>query len=72
MDSMHDNRVLVISPIGCGPPHSGNRTRIRTLLQELKSLGYQVHFAWAQIPDETTWARLSEEERLKTNQYVDQ
>jgi polysaccharide biosynthesis protein PslH len=69
---MHDNRVLVISPIGCGPPHSGNRTRIRTLLQELKSLGYQVHFAWAQIPDETTWARLSEEERLKTNQYVDQ
>jgi len=66
-----DNRVLVISPYGCGPPHSGNRTRVRTLLQQLKQMGLEVHFAWAQIPDETNWARLSLEARQETAKYVD-
>lgn len=67
-----DRRVLVISPIGCGPPHSGNRTRLQTLLQEFRSMGLEVHFAWAQIPDETTWARLSPEAREATEKLVDQ
>lgn len=65
-------RILFISPIGCGPPHSGNRARMRTLLQELRSLGYEIHFAWAQIPDHEAWARLSHEARQETSQYVDQ
>ncbi len=67
-----DRRVLVISPIGCGPPHSGNRTRLQTLLQEFRRMGLEVHFAWAQIPDETTWARLSPEARDATHKFVDQ
>lgn len=66
------NRILVISPIGCGPPHSGNRTRMRALLQELRGLGYEIHFAWAQIPDPEAWARLSTEARQETIQHVDQ
>jgi len=64
-------RVLVISPIGCGPPHSGNRTRIGTLLRELRNIGYEIHFAWAQIPDHEEWARLSPEARQETSKLVD-
>jgi polysaccharide biosynthesis protein PslH len=66
------HRILVISPIGCGPPHSGNRSRMRALLQELRGLGYEIHFAWAQIPDDEAWGRLSNEARQETVQYVDQ
>ncbi|MCP9796223.1 glycosyltransferase [Cyanobium sp. Lug-B] len=34
-------------------------------------MGLEVHFAWAQIPDETTWARLSPEAREATHKLVD-
>jgi hypothetical protein len=61
-----DPRVLVISPIGCGPLHSGNRTRLSTLLQQFRQMGLDAHFAWAQVPDQTTWARISSEAREET------
>jgi len=58
-----DKRILVISRIGCPPPIGGNRMRMMTLLQEIKRLGYEVHFAGV---------RMSPEEKTATQQCVDQ
>ena len=58
-----DNRLLVISEIGCGPPYLGNRIRMRALLREIRQLGLEIHFAGV---------ALSEEEKLATGPCVDQ
>lgn len=59
---MDDQRLLVIAGIGCGPPYSGNRMRMRTLLDECRGLGYTIDFAGIDF---------SEEERLATLPRVD-
>jgi glycosyltransferase involved in cell wall biosynthesis len=58
-----DNRILVISRIGCPPPIGGNRTRMAALLREMRRLGYQVHFAGI---------RMSAEEKSVTQSMVDE
>jgi glycosyltransferase involved in cell wall biosynthesis len=55
-------RVLVIAEIGCGPPYYGNRARMRSLLAELKALGYSIDFAGV---------RFSAEEKAATLPHVD-
>ncbi len=44
-----DNRVLLISRVGCPPPYEGNRARVETLIREMRALGYEVHFAGVQM-----------------------
>src|SRR5262245_20194224 len=58
-----DNRLLYISRIGCPPPYMGNRARVKSLIQEIRSLGYKVHFAGAGG---------SSEGRESTEAYVDE
>lgn len=48
---MNDNRILIISDIGCGPPYMGNRIRMRSLLKEIRKAGYQIHFAGIHLSD---------------------
>ena len=57
-----DNRVLLISRIGCPPPYEGNRTRVQALVREISALGYAVHFAGI---------HLSDQERAATEPHVD-
>lgn len=40
-----DNRILLISFVGCPPPTQGNTARMAALIQELRRSGYLVHFA---------------------------
>lgn len=55
--------ILVISEIGCGPPYLGNRARMKSLLEELRAQGLEIHFADV---------AMSQEEREATRPYVDQ
>jgi glycosyltransferase involved in cell wall biosynthesis len=59
---MTDRRLLVISRIGVGPPYAGNRSRMAALLDDLRALGFELHFAGVD---------LSEEEKRETRQAVD-
>jgi glycosyltransferase involved in cell wall biosynthesis len=58
-----DDRVLVISMVGYPPPFHGNRTRAQSLIEEIRSLGYKIHFAGVE---------LSKEEREATAPHVDE
>lgn len=40
-----DSRLLVVSEVGAGPPYEGNRARMAMLLDNIRALGYQIHFA---------------------------
>jgi len=53
-----DRRVLLISSIGCGPPFHGNRVRQRSLISEIRALGYEVDFAGVAMSDEERTATL--------------
>jgi glycosyltransferase involved in cell wall biosynthesis len=55
-------RILVIAEIGCGPPYYGNRARMRSLLAELRALGYSIDFAGV---------RFSAEEKAATIPHID-
>lgn len=55
-------RILVIAEIGCGPPYYGNRARMRSLLAELRALGYSIDFAGV---------RFSPEEKAATLPHID-
>jgi glycosyltransferase involved in cell wall biosynthesis len=55
-------RILVIAEIGCGPPYYGNRARMRSLLAELRALGYSIDFAGV---------RFSAEEKSATLPHID-
>ena len=55
-------RILVIAEIGCGPPYYGNRARMRSLLAELRALGYSIDFAGV---------RFSAEEKAATLPHID-
>jgi glycosyltransferase involved in cell wall biosynthesis len=55
-------RILVIAEIGCGPPYYGNRARMRSLLAELRALGYSIDFAGV---------RFSSEEKAATLPHID-
>jgi glycosyltransferase involved in cell wall biosynthesis len=54
-------RILVIAEIGCGPPYYGNRARMRSLLGELRALGYSIDFAGV---------RFSAEEKASTLPHI--
>lgn len=56
------NRILVIAEIGCGPPYHGNRSRMRSLLSEIRGLGYRIDFAGV---------RFSRDEKEATLPHVD-
>lgn len=56
------DRLLVISEIGCGPPFMGNRARMRSLLVELRQMGYRIDFAGVCFSDQ---------EKAATLPYVD-
>ena len=58
-----DQRILIISSIGCGAPISGNRERLKRLLIKMRELGLEVHFAGVD---------LSASEKDATAPYVDQ
>jgi polysaccharide biosynthesis protein PslH len=49
---MTDRRLLVISRIGVGPPYAGNRSRLAALLDDLRGLGFELHFAGVDLSDE--------------------
>jgi glycosyltransferase involved in cell wall biosynthesis len=51
-------RILVIAEIGCGPPYYGNRARMRSLLAELRALGYSIDFAGVRFSAEEKAAAL--------------
>jgi glycosyltransferase involved in cell wall biosynthesis len=55
-------KILIISEFGCGPPYYGNRTRMRTLIAELRALGYSIDFAGV---------RFSAEEKAATLPHID-
>lgn len=57
-----DKRILIISNIGCAPPFMGNRIRMRALLNEIRGLGFEIHFAGIQ---------LSSPEIEATHPYID-
>lgn len=59
---MTDRRLLVISRIGVGPPYAGNRSRMAALLDDLRALGFELHFAGVD---------LSAEEKRETRKAVD-
>ncbi len=59
---MADRRLLVISRIGVGPPYAGNRSRMAALLDDLRALGFELHFAGVD---------LSPEEKGETRKAVD-
>ncbi len=59
---MTDRRLLVISRIGVGPPYAGNRSRMAALLDDLRALGFELHFAGVD---------LSSEEKVETRKVVD-
>lgn len=59
---MTDRRLLVISRIGVGPPYAGNRSRMAALLDDLRALGFELHFAGVD---------LSAEEKGETIKVVD-
>ncbi len=48
----HRSKLLVISEVGCGPPFLGNRARVKSLIGELKSLGFEIHFAGVNMTPE--------------------
>jgi len=56
------DRILVIAEIGCGPPYHGNRSRMRSLLSEIRGLGYRIDFAGV---------RFSSKEKEATLPHVD-
>jgi glycosyltransferase involved in cell wall biosynthesis len=58
----YPRRILVISEIGCGPPYAGNRARMKSLLQEVKALGYEIDFAGVD---------LTQQEMVETKRLVD-
>lgn len=45
MSAGRDRRVLVVSEVGAGPPFEGNRARTAMLLDAMRALGYDIHFA---------------------------
>lgn len=47
-----EKRILIISEIGAGPPFLGNRARLRSLLVEVRRLGWIIDFAGVQMSDE--------------------
>lgn len=57
-----DRRILIISSVSCPPPHLGNCVRVATLLDELRRLGLEVHFAGV---------RMSEADKASTLPHVD-
>ncbi len=57
-----EKRILVISEIGAGPPFLGNRARLRSLLVEMRRLGWQIDFAGV---------RMADEERTGTLPFID-
>lgn len=59
---MEDRRLLVISRIGVGPPYAGNRSRLAALLDDVRRLGFEIHFAGV---------GLSVEEKRETRKAVD-
>ena len=59
---MGDRRLLVISRIGVGPPYAGNRSRMAALLDDLRALGFELHFAGVD---------LAAEEKRETQRVVD-
>ena len=59
---MTDRRLLVISRIGVGPPYAGNRSRMAALLDDLRALGFELHFAGVD---------LSAEEKRENGKAVD-
>lgn len=59
---MTDARILIIACIGCGPPYSGNKTRMISLLKEIKNLGYEIHFAGIDF---------TAEEQRETSDHID-
>jgi hypothetical protein len=59
---MHDKRIFILSDIGCGPPFRGNRKRMRRLLAQIKSLGYEIYFAGV---------RMSAGEKESLKEYAD-
>lgn len=62
-ETVADQRILIISRIGCGPPFSGSRSRMVCLLEDLRQLGFRIHFAGV---------CLSKEEREATSAHVDE
>ena len=62
-----DDRILVISFIGCGGPPAGNRTRMRALLHEIRRLGFSIHFAGVNMSDEEREATLPYIDKWVTN-----
>ncbi|WP_395748813.1 glycosyltransferase [Prosthecobacter sp.] len=48
----HRSKLLLISEVGCGPPFLGNRARVKSLIAELKSLGFELHFAGVNMTPE--------------------
>ncbi|MBW4532052.1 MAG: glycosyltransferase family 4 protein [Aphanothece saxicola GSE-SYN-MK-01-06B] len=52
---MTDRRLLVISRIGVGPPYAGNRSRMAALLDDLRALGFELHFAGVDLSAEEKW-----------------
>ncbi len=57
-----DQRILIISSIGCGAPMAGNRERLKRLLMKLRELGLEIHFAGVD---------LTASEKSATEPYVD-
>ncbi|HVU38133.1 MAG TPA: glycosyltransferase [Opitutales bacterium] len=58
-----DYRILVISQFGYSVRKGGARARMRSLLLEMRRLGYQIHFAGI---------RMGEDEKASTLPYVDE
>ncbi len=53
MSASSDNRILIISEIGYGPPHLGNRARMAMLLDAIRDAGLAIHFAAVDmVPEE--------------------
>jgi glycosyltransferase involved in cell wall biosynthesis len=61
--SCSDQRILIISSIGCGAPMAGNRERLKKLLIKMRELGLEIHFAGVALPAS---------EKAATVPYVDQ
>jgi polysaccharide biosynthesis protein PslH len=47
-----DNRILLISSVGCPPPNEGVASRIATLIRQMRRLGYEVHFAGIRMTEQ--------------------
>lgn len=44
-------KILMVSPVPTHPPIAGNRARILTLVENLRSAGHELHFAWVALED---------------------